>query len=67
MICPECGSNNIEEDACSPECYRNGQGDEECETHYYWCNDCGCEWTVTFRTRKVVSIERHGKTLAFGG
>jgi len=63
MICPECGSNNVEEDA--PEYYSDGQGGGE-EIHYYWCNDCGCEWTVTFQTKTVVSIEKHGKTSAFG-
>ena len=59
--CPECRSNNIREGAGSPEYENDGQGYEWYEIHYYWCEDCGCEWTETYHTERTVEIDKHGR------
>jgi hypothetical protein len=59
-ICPECSSRNVKEDVY-PEYWNDGQGYEWWEAHYYWCEDCGCEWTETKRIERTVEIVKHGK------
>jgi hypothetical protein len=59
--CPECCSIDVEESLYSPEEKTDGQGYYWVVEHYYYCNDCGCEWTEKLETTREVIVEKHGK------
>jgi transposase-like protein len=52
MNCPECKSDNTEEDRCDT------AGDPYLSKTSYICLDCGCAFTVT----TSIEVEEHGKT-----
>ena len=58
--CPYCHSNNVGESVGSPEEQNDGQGYEWVVIHYYYCRDCGTEWTETLTTNREVEITKRG-------
>jgi len=61
-LCPECNSSNVKEAVYSPEEKHDGQGFWWQIIHFYYCEDCGCEWTETLTTTKEIEITKHGET-----
>jgi transposase-like protein len=60
-VCPECESHNIQQD--DEDSRSDGYGIMSWNSIDYTCEDCGCQFTENYETKRSVEIRKKGNVV----